>query len=418
MYFQQKLWPLFFFITCGLALLISCKTVTPALVFPEPVDTSDKAITLQDRKTYHIDGIHADNQYAGARLNDFTKKNDTLYRASISPENYPINASAYYSFRIWSDDERDIDLELYYTEHEHRYRPKLSYDGKHWVNMSTADFDTLKAPNIATLKLQLSADTLWVSGQEVVASPQIKAWVDERAEHSDVHYSQIGDSKMGRPMMHMDIYQDSPEDKDAIVILSRQHPPEVTGYYAMESFVEEILANTELSRDFRREFRVLVYPLLNPDGVDEGHWRHNTGGIDLNRDWSYYRQPEVSVVANHVIQTVDRDNNQVLVGLDFHSTQKDLYYTLSENRKTSVDNFKDYWLEGIDDQYAEYSPDDRPFDLNQPITKGWFFLQFGAEGITYEIGDETPRDFVRGKGRTAAREMMKLLILRNSGANK
>ncbi len=415
MHFQLRFWPIYVLSTCCLALLISCKSAPPALVFPDPVDTSDKPIKLQTKKTYDIYGVHADNQFAGARLNDFTKINDTLYRASISPENYPINASAYYSFKIWSDTIRDIDLELFYTEHEHRYIPKLSYDGKLWVSMSDTDYDTLKAPNIATLKLQLSPDTLWVSGQEVVASPQIKEWVNARTMHPDVRYSQVGKSKMGRPMMHMDIYQASPEEKDAVVILARQHPPEVSGYFAMESFVEEMLADTELSRDFRRDFRVLVYPLLNPDGVDEGHWRHSTGGIDLNRDWSNYRQQEVRSVANHVIETVKRDKNKVLVGLDFHSTQKDLYYTLSENRKTSVDNFKDYWLEGIDNQYADYSPDDRPNDLNQPITKGWFYLQFGAEGITYEIGDETPRPFVRDKGRTAAREMMKLLILRRSG---
>jgi len=394
-------------------LCISCKSTEPvSLDFPDPVDTSDKPIKLQLRKTYHIDGVHADNQYPGARLNNFTMMNKSLYRATISPENFPINASAYYSFKIWSDTIRDIDLELFYTEHKHRYIPKLSYDGTHWMNMNESDFDTIKAPNIATLKLQLGPDTLWVSGQEVVASPQIKKWVNQQTKHSDVHYSQIGKSKMGRPMMHMDIYQGAPVEKDAIVIMSRQHPPEVTGYYAMESFVEEILEDNELSRDFRNRFRVLVYPLLNPDGVDEGHWRHNTGGIDLNRDWSEYRQQEVKTVANHIIQTVRKDKNKVLVGLDFHSTQKDLYYTLSENRKTNVDNFKDYWMEGIDNQYENYSPDDRPSDLNQPITKGWFYLQFGAEGITYEIGDETPRAFVRDKGRTAAREMMKLLIMR------
>ena len=42
---------------------------------------------------------------------------------------------------------------------------------------------------------------------------------------------------------------------------------------------------------------VIVYPLMNPDGVDEGHWRHNTGGIDLNRDWAHYNQPETRQVA-------------------------------------------------------------------------------------------------------------------------
>jgi len=45
-----------------------------------------------------------------------------------------------------------------------------------------------------------------------------------------------------------------------------------------------------------------------------------------------------------------------------------------------------------------------------PVSKSWFHTQFGAVGITYEIGDSTPRDFIEEKGRTSALEMMKLLM--------
>jgi len=398
-----------------ISILLACSSAKQvSFDFPDPVDTSDKPIKIQERKTYTIRGVSADNEFPGARLNDFSIINDTLYRAIISPENFPINPSAYYSFRIWSDTTRDISLQLFYTEHEHRYIPKLSYDGKHWIAMHNSDFDTLIAPNIAQMKLRIGPEKLWVSGQEVVASPQITEWTINRAKHKSAHFNTIGKSKLGRDLLHLDIYENSPVGKNTIVVLSRQHPPEVTGYYAMEAFIEEILADSRLSYDFRNSNRILVYPLLNPDGVDEGHWRHNAGGIDLNRDWSKYRQEEVAAVANHIINTTNRDKNKVLVGLDFHSTQQDLYYTLTDDLKTEVYDFKDYWLEGIDNAFDAYTPDDRPFGLNQPITKGWFFLQFGAEGITYEIGDETPRDFVREKGRVAARELMKLLILKEA----
>jgi len=47
--------------------------------------------------------------------------------------------------------------------------------------------------------------------------------------------------------------------------------------------------------------------------------------------------------------------------------------------------------------------------LNQPISKGWFFKQFGAEGIVYEIGDSTPRDFIKRKGEVSAVSMMDIL---------
>ncbi|MEN8186924.1 MAG: hypothetical protein ABFR05_07325, partial [Bacteroidota bacterium] len=64
---------------------------------------------------------------------------------------------------------------------------------------------------------------------------------------------------------------------------------------------------------------------------------------------------------------------------------------------------------GIDNSLPGYSPDDIPGGLGT-FTKGWFYNQFNAASMTYEIGDETDRDFIREKAEVAAREMMKLLI--------
>ena len=44
------------------------------------------------------------------------------------------------------------------------------------------------------------------------------------------------------------------------------------------------------------------------------------------------------------------------------------------------------------------------------MSKGWFLTQFDAVGITYEIGDDTPRVFIRKKGEVSARAMMKVLM--------
>lgn len=381
---------------------------------PQPEPTHTVAITEQVKKTYHIDNIHIDNLFDGARLNDFIKINDSTYRAVISPENTPINKSSYYAFRAWSDKAVNLDLELFYTEHKHRYWPKISYDKNNWIRVDSTRFDTMKAGNIATLKLFLNTQPLYIAGQEVIDSKVTADWCDElSAKYPVVEHQIIGKSTLGRDMHFLDITNGPVEEKPTIVILSRLHPPEVTGYMAMEAFVEELLRENILSNTFLNKFRILVYPLVNPDGVDMGHWRHNAGGVDLNRDWAFYRQKEVRLVADHIVQTIWEDNNDVVLGLDFHSTQEDVYYSLTDNRRSKLYNFKDLWIHAIDETFPEYKPDDQPYDLNQPITKAWFFLEFNAESITYEVGDETPRDFVRAKARTAASEMMKLLVLRD-----
>ena len=48
--------------------------------------------------------------------------------------------------------------------------------------------------------------------------------------------------------------------------------------------------------------------------------------------------------------------------------------------------------------------------MGSAVSKNWFYSQFKAEGITYEIGDDTPRDLIKEKGKVSAQEMMKLLL--------
>ena len=85
-----------------------------------------------------------------------------------------------------------------------------------------------------------------------------------------------------------------------IVIVGRQHPPEVTGSLNLFPFLATVLGDSSLARQFRARYQLIIYPFLNPDGVALGHWRHNTGGVDLNRDWGPFTQPETRLVRDHV----------------------------------------------------------------------------------------------------------------------
>ncbi|MEL6867928.1 MAG: M14 family zinc carboxypeptidase, partial [Bacteroidota bacterium] len=169
----------------------------------------------------------------------------------------------------------------------------------------------------------------------------------------------------------------------------------------------------QLANDFRKKYRILFFPLINPDGVDLGHWRHNGGGIDLNRDWAYYRQPEVRQTADQIVSMVKKAKSKVILGLDFHSTYKDIYYSNSL-APDQIHHFKDYWLQGIEEALVafDYQTKEAPSGLRAPVSKGWFYQQFKAEALTYEIGDSTPRDMIMLKGRISALEMMQLLIFR------
>ncbi len=377
-----------------------------------PVDTRTKPIELQTKKLYHAHDVYADNRFEGARLNDFYyDEADNTYHALILPENKPINASPWYAFKLWSEAPQSIDLILEYDKVEHRYPPKFSRDRQHW-QLVPADKQHLADSFHLVIQLDLTTEPLWLSAQEIQNSKDVIDWTKAKSLHPDAHYSTIGKSKLGRDIPLLDIYNGKTRKKDIIVILSRQHPPEVTGYMAMQTFVEELLLDNAIANAFRQKYHIIILPLLNPDGVDLGHWRHNAGGVDLNRDWAHYHQPEIKAVVNYIVSQVKKNKSKVILGIDFHSTSKDLYYVFEKGVETNLGNFRDYWLQGLAKSLGNYTPDIRPFPITQPISKNWLNLQFGAEAITFEVGDNTPRPFIKNKGAMAAVTMMELLLYR------
>lgn len=385
--------------------------------FPQPVDTHDRPIEVQERKTWEAGGVFADTRFDGARLSDFTQLDDTTWQATIRPENFPINMSPWYAFRLWSDSLRPMFLRLHYEQGRHRYHPKLSLDAWYWIPLDSAAIEPVDSTDVL-LQLLVGPDTLWVAAQELETSQRVLRWCERMALHPAVELGSAGQSRLGRDLPMLTISEGENANKELVVILSRQHPPEVSGYYAMQAFVERLLGNDPLARSFRQRYRLLVFPLMNPDGVDLGHWRHNVGGIDLNRDWAFYRQAETRQVASRIVAEAWSLRMPVVLGIDFHSTWRDLYYTFDSSLVSVVPHFKDYWLQGIDEALLDYRPDDRPSGLNEPISKTWFWLQFGAESITYEVGDHTPRPFIRHKAKIAATEMMELLIFRTPLPNR
>ncbi len=394
-----------------LTFLVSSTVLSQATTydFPNPVDTNDKKITLQEKKTYEQNGLFVDNQFDGARLNALRFENDSTLTIQIDPENFPINRSPWYAFRMWTTTglSKRVSITIDYFENiKHRYWPKKSTDRKTWTKLEETSVSVANDTLSVTFSVNVASDTTWISAQPLETSGDVRAWSMEVAKHSLGSFEVIGKSRMDRDLLHFKLGR----GPKTVVLISRQHPPEVTGYYALKSFVSRIADDSKLSRSFLDEYTVLIYPLLNPDGVDLGHWRHNTGGVDLNRDWAYYRQSEIKQIANHIVKTVKESNSEVAAGLDFHSTYYDVYYTTSRSVETKYQNFTDEWLNYVKSNIADYKINDQPSGLGSPVSKGWFVTQFNIPGITYEIGDDTPPDFIEKKGKISAEAMMKVLL--------
>lgn len=373
--------------------------------------------------TFENPDITFSNDFEGSRLSGIVKNDDGSFTALITSENTPINPSPWYAFKVWSKNPRTIEVMLTYQQGaKHRYFPKLSSDGQGWMPIDStdyteyekgeADFGAGSLPVKVKLKLNVSTMPLWVAGQELQTSKHVKDWIDKISTKKFVTQRVIGKSTEGRKMQVMTIGRE--KRKQMVMIISRQHPPEVTGFLAMKSFVETIASESRLAKKFRKKFTVHVVPLMNPDGVDNGHWRHSKGGIDLNRDWSNFNQPETRAIRDFMEERVASTNGKFYFAIDFHSTWDDIYYTVDPELKGNMPGLVTDWLTAVKKELPNYETNIKPNDELIPtaVSRNYFFVAHGAEALVFEVGDNTPRDFLHEKAKVSANELMRLLLER------
>jgi len=363
-------------------------------------------------------GLRFNSDYAGGRVDGCAQTGPDSYALTMSPENSPINHSPWYSFRVDSDEARSISVSLEYTEHEHRYVPKLSADGESWTAMQAQDVEILADGEKALLTLKVGPAPLWVSAQEIYDNDDYLFWTEQLEQKPFIQRTLLGKSTEGRDIFKLESAPTTPGKY--VIFVGRQHPPEVTGALAMVAFIERVLADDELATEFRRQFGILIVPNLNPDGVFHGNWRHNVNGVDLNRDWGPFTQPETQLMRDELARFLDPNAPKPYLFLDFHSTAHDVFYTQLPEMGTIPENFTDEWMSAIElraeTDFPGYTVTWTPgHNAEQPTSKNYIYNTFGIPAITFELGDETDREFINAYAATAAEEMMKNL-LDNSGS--
>ncbi len=414
---------LFFFAFSGFSQTTKPKFEGQATTSTEKVDTRNHAIIPQWRGQQTLGNITFDNDFDGARLNGITQNNDTLYTAIIAAENYPINPSPWYAFKVTSKQPNTIWVHLTYLNAKHRYFPKISYDGKTWKSVDSTDCILIKDPTAKNLTFQenalsesayvrIRADKrpTWIAAQELVTSTIVNEWSKGILKNKFVSSEIIGKTPQNRPFQCLRIGENKSDSKIMIVI-GRLHPPEVTGQFALQAFVESLCTDSETANKFRKEYTVYVVPMMNPDGVDNGHWRHNTGGIDLNRDWADFNQPETQFVRDFLRNKINGNNRKLYFGIDFHSTWDDIFYTNLTEKPTNMDGLIKRWFDALEQAIPDYkvnARDSKP--ASGVISKAFFNREFNAEALVYEVGDNTSRDFTILKSKTAAEKLMILSL--------
>lgn len=396
-----------------LLIVTACKSTESGIISYDPpgATTQTKDLDPHHQRTIGITatGVWVSNEFDGGRLSDFYHVEGDLYRAEIYPENAPINRSAWYAFKVWSDSEQNVEIELTYRDGRHRYWPKLSHDGITWSEIDSTLYHHDQENESAKVTLSVGPDTLWVSAQELYTSEHFYAWFDSLAAAYPIELTTIGQSHLGRDIKRIIINDTGNPLAPMMIITGRQHPPEVTGSIAQRRFIETLLSDDPIAIAFRQHYQVVAYPLMNPDGIDGGHWRHNFGGVDLNRDWNEFNQPETRAVGNDLLE-FKRRGVQAVYGFDFHSTAYDVFYTIRHDIPTNIPGLSDRWLAGITELLPDYPLREEAFGVAPPVAKNWKYHTFNTGAVTYEVGDSTPRALVRDVAHAAAISMMRELV--------
>lgn len=328
--------------------------------------------------TFRLEG-----QFPGARLGKCRVVSDSEVVLTNHPEDQPpINHSPWYAFRV-TEGQGSLQVRIDYAVHVHRYHPKISIDGIRWQRLDDERIRRLDGGRSVVFDLEIDRTPLWIAGQEVLDNAWYESWYDSL--EGTFAKRVIGESFGGRSIVAL---ENDTKAEHMVLLLGRAHPPEVTGAIGMQAFVNRLVSEHS---EFLQEYRVLVVPQLNPDGVALGYWRHGLGGVDLNRDWGPFTQPATQAVRRFLDGYVTA-GLQMVVMLDFHSTQRNLFYTQSEEEESLTDGFVTQWLALAASRGVYPFEQQRRHNRGQPTSKNYFYERFGIPAITYEVGDETPRE--------------------------
>ena len=298
----------------------------------EPAQTHDEAEPHVFRFGNGEIEFRAD--FEGGKLNSVTQIDEKNFLITSWAEDYPIDRSPTYAFQIISQEDRKINLSLEFKGAKAPGTPKSSLDGHNWKTLPC---------QLEGIDLQMSinlraGDTLWLARHPIYTSSDVQEWIEDISNDERVHPGSCGQSVGGKPIAVLDIYADNPEGKDILVLFARQHPTEVPGQEVFATYVETLLEEHTAESAFFDRYRILAFPLLNPDAVDRGRWRHNLNGMDLNRHWTdSSSQTEVRAVIDYLNDSLK--GGQMKFAIDFHSRDGACAFYVTERDEAIVRNY-------------------------------------------------------------------------------
>ncbi len=318
---------------------------------------------------------------------------------TIRPENQPINPSPWYGLVVRNAGGGETQVTLRYDGGRHRYAPWQGQPGADIARLAPQRVAVAPDGRSATISLPAAPVQLLIA-QPPASVDGVLAPFEARVRAGQLQRLDVGHSIARRPIATY--WHRPPAPRGTIVLITRQHPPETTGPQAFARFTDLVLGDSAAARAFRANHALMFVPLANPDGFVMGHWRHNLGGTDLNRDWGPFTQPETRALGAAMVQAAQAA--PILAVIDFHSTQRDVVY--APPRPAGPD-LGEAMLQAIAaDLDGASIRIDRAHNPGNGVLKSWARDRFGVGALTWEVGDDSPAERTRRLAEAAANALM------------
>jgi len=366
------------------------------------------ASNITTNKECSTDTVKIDFNFSGSgNLSCEVIKSDYI-KIFINPElDDSINPSPWFAFRK-SEHSKSIKLALDYKNYHHRYHPKISIDKKSWNKIDEANISKKENGKIVVIDFLPSSQKNYVASQELITNFWYNKWYNELENSGRVRREVIGFSVLKNPIPMFFVEKNI--NNPYILILGRQHPPEVTGAFAMRGFINQLLNKNSLSDSFLKNYNILFVPLMNPDGVMNGYWRYNENKKDLNRDWGIFIQPETDAVNKKLTEL---KNKKLALFIDFHSTFKNLFYISDIAEESPMKNFLEDWLldsrKSLSEVNYKYEIINS-FNKDNGVSKNYIYNKYKIPSVTYEVSDNEDRDVIQQSSSILAINLMELLL--------
>jgi hypothetical protein len=123
-----------------------------------------------------------------------------------------------------------------------------------------------------------------------------------------------------------------------VYIIVRQHPGETIGSWMLEGFLKTFFSSKMKAKAklVLKKYTFHIISMVNPDGVELGHWYTQKNGHNCNREWNSKKCPEIQIVYNYI------SKQKGDIYFDFHGDEgckKHFFTTCDKTKKNKNSSY-------------------------------------------------------------------------------